>query len=193
MGAGVIPFSVSDGNVRFLFHTTFSGRREGFLVDFGGGGKPGETYRQTAVREFVEETETMYFEDNLARARRTPGRLEADLARVDRLFDTTLEAHPDWCCRRAPGTKTPPKDWQTFFVEFPYRPVEEMNAAWERNEDQRFKKRRELFWVGATDLLTIYDRAPKRLWKRVRQLEGAPAIIRDIVNSRVEALSLPPL
>lgn len=34
MGAGVIPISVADKQVRFLFHKTFSGRRAGYLMDF---------------------------------------------------------------------------------------------------------------------------------------------------------------
>ena len=76
MGAGIIPFSVKDHRVHFLFHKTFSGRREGFLVDFGGGCKEGEDYRQTAVREFVEETETMFFETDLSRAVRSEPRVK---------------------------------------------------------------------------------------------------------------------
>ena len=36
MGAGVIPFAVAEGKVSFLFQTTFSGRKVGHLIDFGG-------------------------------------------------------------------------------------------------------------------------------------------------------------
>ncbi|MCP4391927.1 MAG: NUDIX domain-containing protein, partial [Gammaproteobacteria bacterium] len=68
MGAGLIPFCVNERNVHFLFHKTFSGRRAGYLVDFGGGRHDGETYRQTAVREFVEETDTMFLASDLSRA-----------------------------------------------------------------------------------------------------------------------------
>ena len=64
-GAGVIPFCVRDRQVLFLFHKTFSGRRAGHLVDFGGGGETGESHTQTAIREFIEETETMYFSENI--------------------------------------------------------------------------------------------------------------------------------
>ena len=59
MGAGVIPFSVSDSKVYFLFQTTFTGRKTGYLIDFGGGLGEGEDYREAAIREFIEETETM--------------------------------------------------------------------------------------------------------------------------------------
>ena len=37
MGAGVIPFAEQDDKVCFLFQTTFSGRKTGHLIDFGGG------------------------------------------------------------------------------------------------------------------------------------------------------------
>jgi 8-oxo-dGTP pyrophosphatase MutT (NUDIX family) len=65
MGAGVIPFSVSEGKVYFLFQTTFTGRKVGYYIDFGGGLDAGENFREAAIREFVEETETMYFSDNV--------------------------------------------------------------------------------------------------------------------------------
>ena len=65
MGAGVIPFTVIDDEVYFLFQKTFTGRKVGYLIDFGGGLGEGEEYRETAVREFVEETETMYFSNDV--------------------------------------------------------------------------------------------------------------------------------
>ena len=73
MGAGVIPFCVKDGQVLFLFQKTFSGRKAGHLVDFGGGGERGESHRQTAIREFIEETETMYFSGNIHATRGNTG------------------------------------------------------------------------------------------------------------------------
>ena len=103
MGAGVIPFAVNDRQVCFLFQTTFSGRKAGHLIDFGGGLGAGEDYRDTAIREFVEETETMYFSDNLQQASRTAERVRDQIPVVRALFDNTLDMHPDWCCRRAPG------------------------------------------------------------------------------------------
>jgi hypothetical protein len=45
MSAGLIPFCVNEGKVHFLFQKTSSGRRAGYLVDFGGGADDGETYR----------------------------------------------------------------------------------------------------------------------------------------------------
>lgn len=184
MGAGVIPFCVRDGEVRFLFHKTFSGRRAGYLVDFGGGGRDGESYRQTAIREFIEETETLFFSDSVGDVTRSEARVQDQLPLLERLFDRTLREHPDWWCRRAPGSKTPPKDWRTYFIELDYRDPVDMNREWEEDAGRRFSKRRQLLWVPAGELQAIYDNDPERLWKRVRQLEGAPATIRSIVDSK---------
>ena len=185
MGAGVIPFAVNSGKVYFLFQTTFSGRKAGHLIDFGGGLGAGEDYRETAIREFIEETETMYFSEDVEQASRTAERVRDQIPVLEALFDETLEAHPEWCCRRAPGNPLRPKSWQTFFIEFPYRDIEVLNREWEADMEGRFKKRRELFWVAAGELLLIYENAPGKLWKRVRQLENATQTVRSILESKV--------
>jgi hypothetical protein len=184
MGAGVIPFAVSDGKVYFLFQTTFSGRKAGHLIDFGGGLGAGEDYRGTAIREFIEETETMYFSADVQQASRTAERVRSQIPILEALFDVTLEVHPEWCCRRAPGNPLRPKSWQTFFIEFPYRDIEVLNREWAADKVGRFKKRRELFWVAAAELLAIYENSPDRLWKRVRQLENAAETVRAILQSK---------
>jgi ADP-ribose pyrophosphatase YjhB (NUDIX family) len=184
MGAGVIPFTVSGREVCFLFQTTFSGRKAGHLVDFGGGLGEGESCRETAIREFVEETETMYFADDLQQARRTLERVRNQIPVVQALFSATLSEHPEWWCRRAPGDPQRPKRWKTFFIEFPYRDIEELNREWEADKIGRFKKRRELFWVAASELLAIYRNTPERLWKRVRQLENATETILSIKQDK---------
>jgi len=182
MGAGIIPFCCKDGKAQFLFHKTFSGRRAGFLVDFGGGGRHGETYRQTAIREFVEETDTLYLEPDLRLARRTPERVEAQTAMMEDILERTQNEHPNWWCQREPGSKIPPKDWRTFFVEVAPRDIGAINREWAADDGTRFKKPRELLWVSGVALLTIYRTEPDRLWKRVRQLIGAPDVIEDIAS-----------
>ena len=113
MGAGVIPLTVHDGEVLFLFQKTFTGRKVGYLIDFGGGLGDGEDYRATAVREFVEETETMYLADDLSVACRSEERISQQVANVEVLFEETLSAHPHWWRRRAPGNPEKPRDWRT--------------------------------------------------------------------------------
>ena len=184
MGAGVIPFATSDGTVSFLFQMTFTGRKVGYLIDFGGGLGAGEDYRDTAIREFIEETETLYFATDLQQACRSAESVRSQTPIVEALFDETLAAHPDWTCRRAPGNPLNPKQWQTFFIEFPYRDIEELNREWEADRVGRFKKRRKLVWVAASELLAIYENAPEKLWKRVRQLENATETIHSILQSK---------
>jgi hypothetical protein len=92
--------------------------------------------------------------------------------------------HPDWWCRRAPGNPLKPKLWQTFFIKFPYRDIEILNREWETDTVGRFKKRREIVWVAADELLSIYGNAPDKLWKRVRQLENATETVQSIVESK---------
>lgn len=185
MGAGVIPFVVDGHKVDFLFQTTFTGRKMGHLIDFGGGLGEGEDYQETAIREFVEETETMYLADDIRLAHRTPAAVASQIPVVEALFNETLNAHPDWWCKRASINPDKPKHWRTFFVEFPYRDIAELNHEWKMDTSGRFKKRRELVWVASDELLSIYDKAPAKLWKRVRQLENATEIIRSIQRSKV--------
>ena len=184
MGAGVIPFAVNDCKVHFLFQTTFAGRKAGYLVDFGGGLGASEDYREAAIREFVEETETMYFSDDVQQASRTVERVSNQIPVVAALFNETLAVQPDWWCRRAPGNPLQPKRWKTFFIEFPYRDVEQLNREWAADKVGRFKKRRELVWVTAAELLALYEKAPDKLWKRVRQLENATETVHAIVQSK---------
>jgi len=183
MGAGVIPFAVNDHKVNFLFQNTFSGRKVGHLIDFGGGLGEGEDYRETAIREFVEETETMYFSEDVQQASRTDERIRQQIPIVEALFDKTLQAHPDSWCRRTPGDPLNPKQWRTYFIEFPYRDVGELNRAWKADKVGRFKKRRKLVWVTADELLAMYENAPDKLWKRVRQLENATETIHSIIRN----------
>ena len=161
----------------------------GLLNDFGGGVDAGESYQQAAMREFVEETETLYFEDDVSKAIASPQRVAAQLELMRQRFDDTLKSHPNWWCQRDPGTGQPPKDWRTFFIEVEYRDIRPMNLEWLIDSTQpegirRFSKRRELRWIPAHELLRIYREEPQRLWKRVRQLQGAEQVIKAILRHK---------
>jgi 8-oxo-dGTP pyrophosphatase MutT (NUDIX family) len=185
--AGVLPYALHEGRVLFLFHKTFSGRRAGLLVDFGGGAQAAETAFETAAREFVEETEGLFLAPDLRRASRVGDEYRRQFREMQALLARTQEAHANWWCRRhvQPGKQA--KDWCTYFVEVGYRDVAGMNAAWAADAGRRFKKRRELLWVPADQLLEIFTRQPERLWKRVRELETAPDVIitiRQVLEAR---------
>ena len=183
MGAGVIPLAVKDGEVLFLFQKTFTGRKVGHLIDFGGGLGDGEDYRATAVREFVEETETMYLADDLGGARRSEERVSEQITLIEEIFERTLSAHPHWWRRRDLGNPEKPRDWRTYFIEFPFRDIAALNSEWKSDTSDRFKKRRELIWIPVDRLLELYAQSPGELWKRVRQLENAETLIRELPAS----------
>ena len=193
MGAGVIPLAVKDGEVLFLFQKTFTGRKVGYLIDFGGGLGDGEDYRAAAVREFVEETETMYLTDDLGSARRSEDRVREQITHVEEIFERTLSTHPHWWRRRDLGNPEKPRDWRTYFIEFPFRDISALNSEWKSDTSGRFKKRRELVWIPANRLLDIYARSPGDLWKRVQQLENAEKLICEIQSSLCTAKSNYPL
>jgi len=189
MGAGVLPFAVHKKQVFFLFQKVFSGRKTGYLIDFGGGVNDGETYQQAAAREFIEETETMFFAagfDDIKVARKTPTRIASQLPVVTELFERTLQKYPHWWCRREPGNKKLPKDWTTFFIEFEYQDLGTINQEWkvEDGRQTRFSKRRELHWIDADRLLFIYENHPEKLWKRVRQLMDARLMVEMIKQEK---------
>ena len=182
-GAGLIPFARCGGGVVFLFHRTFSGRRAGLLVDFGGGSRPRESQRDTALREFIEETEAMYLAADIHRVDRSERCVQAQLPQMREWFARTQQAYPHWWCRRRPAPGKPAKDWKTFFVELEYRDPSAMNRAWAEDDGQRFAKRRELVWVPAPELTAIFAQTPERLWTRLRELEDPLPIVREIAAS----------
>lgn len=184
MGAGVLPFCLKEEKVHFLFQTVFSGRKTGFLNDFGGGSEEGESYEQTAMREFIEETETMYFSQDITTAYKSEKRVQAQLPTMAQYFIDTLKEHPDWSCRRPTKNPQNPKDWRTFFVEIPYQDVGPMNREWEEYERRGFSKRRKLMWISATEVCSIYRDAPEKLWKRVRELEHGASTIQAIMECK---------
>lgn len=179
-GAGVIPFSWVDGTACFLFHKTFSGRRAGLLVDFGGGSHAHETQYQTAAREFIEETEAMFFADFCDDDRDARSQIKSQYQLMLQLIEKTQSQHPQWWCRRGRVNDGKPRDWKTYFVEVDYTIPDAMNAAWAEDKHGRFKKKRELLWLTADQLLEVFDNRPDTLWKRVRELEGASDIVREI-------------
>lgn len=62
--AGVLPYAIdSNGQLLFLFHKTFVGKKVGMLIDFGGGREKGEDITLAAVREFCEETFAIFVTD----------------------------------------------------------------------------------------------------------------------------------
>ncbi|MCB1760925.1 MAG: hypothetical protein KDI68_14235 [Gammaproteobacteria bacterium] len=179
-GAAIIPFASDRGRLRFLLHTTFTGRRKGLLVDFGGGGRTGESAAATAAREFVEETEGMYFGDTRGYLQMRSGEIARQQSLIQRRIEATLAQHPGWQCQRQASGGKITRTWQTFFVEIDYRPVTELNRLWAEDDEQRYRKQRELIWMPASRLLECYRAHPERLWNRLREYQGVEEIVEQI-------------
>lgn len=62
-----MPYCVEGDKVYFLFQETKGGKKEGYLVDFGGGRKKGEddSLMHCAAREFTEETAGLFTTDDV--------------------------------------------------------------------------------------------------------------------------------
>lgn len=186
-GAGLIPFCVRQGGAHFLFHRTFSGRRAGLLVDFGGGRDPGESLWQAAIREFIEETEGLYFAADHELSEVNRNILPRQLPLVDRCLSRSREQHPQWCCRRYAKDRRQFRDWRTWVVQIPYRDPAPLNQQWATDNGQRFVKRRELLWIEAPELLKKLEH-PDLFWKRVGQLQGLAAVVAEVMATDLVAL-----
>lgn len=157
------------------------------LVDFGGGRRKGEALYQTAVREFVEETETLFLCDDVSEIIEPAAWIEPQTRLMQTLFDRTQDEHPDWWCQRCYSESGRSRIWKTYFVEVEYQELDDINRAWEQDTTGRFRKRRELLWLPAHELLDIYDCEPEKLWIRLRQLGSARTVIRSICLNRETA------
>lgn len=62
-GAGIIPYTFHDNKLKFLFqkYLTKTKSRDRKWKDFGGSSEPNEDPLMTAVREFVEETNAIFY------------------------------------------------------------------------------------------------------------------------------------
>lgn len=84
-GAGAVPYSIEGGKVYFLMQETKGGKKEGYLVDFGGGRNNAVDFSLAfcAAREFTEETAGLFTADD-------PSALTVELAKLDH---HSIEAH----------------------------------------------------------------------------------------------------
>ena len=122
----------------------------------------------------------MFFSDSCNDDSVTRMQMKSQYQLMLQLIENTQRKHPQWWCKRGSVNTEKPRDWKTYFVEVDYRAPDDMNTAWAADKYDRFKKKRELFWLTAAQLLDVFDNRPEALWKRVRELEGASDIVRSI-------------
>jgi hypothetical protein len=68
MGVSVIPFFCLSMGKCVSCSKRPTGRKVGYLIDFCGGLGEVEHYRETAIRDFVDETATIYFSSDALQA-----------------------------------------------------------------------------------------------------------------------------
>eukprot|EP01118_Nematostelium_gracile_P001063 TRINITY_DN1105_c0_g1_i1.p1 TRINITY_DN1105_c0_g1~~TRINITY_DN1105_c0_g1_i1.p1 ORF type:complete len:183 (-),score=57.40 TRINITY_DN1105_c0_g1_i1:88-636(-) len=153
--AGILPFAIHDGEMYFLFHRTFVGKKMGTLIDMGGGisKEDNKDIKRTAAREFSEETAGLYFsedpeadaeflhQDNMTESDMQQGRVVREC--TERVFEM-LQKQPVWVFG----------GYKLHVLEIPYHDLKALNKAFEKAP-----KKREFLWVHVNDIIqnkTVY-------------------------------------
>jgi 8-oxo-dGTP pyrophosphatase MutT (NUDIX family) len=175
-GAGILAYSVGKrGEIHFLVQQTHSGRKQGQLMDLGGGVNDDETPEEGAQREWWEEG----------------GRLFTSREQLRDYF----VASQTWGGLRVERKK---RGWTLFFVRVPSWDLAAANAA----PVAAGSKRREYFWVSPHELLEAADsgepgaalearegQRPRVAWQRLRRKRRALRRAVETLCRREEALA----
>lgn len=159
-GAGMLPYCKRDGRVYVLLHETLEGKKQGFLMDWGGSleATDGSDLVQCAIREFTEEMECVWLLDDgqlLEQHRGLNPQLLADHCQKMREYfvpGRTVQLQNLW--------------YDMFLVEVPWKPLDSMNSWFEQHAGTVHSKQRILKWVAVDEI------DPERLFVRVRNLWG---------------------
>jgi len=186
-GAGVLPFYIDQEKkeIFFLFHRIFRGKKKGFVVDWGGSTEPKELPQVTACREFIEETEGMFFAQDVNDSDKSPRTITLQTQQGLNLLHRTQR----YC--QAEHFLSSPKSLLTyhlFLIETGNRPrlAQQMNERYSR-EEKAFSKRREVFWLSGAQVidllrdertLPIEDHSP--LFVRVKKVSSLIQTIQNI-------------
>eukprot|EP01124_Arcella_intermedia_P020431 TRINITY_DN27905_c0_g1_i1.p1 TRINITY_DN27905_c0_g1~~TRINITY_DN27905_c0_g1_i1.p1 ORF type:complete len:207 (+),score=28.51 TRINITY_DN27905_c0_g1_i1:50-670(+) len=177
-GAGVVPFAVHNGEVLFLLHKTFQGAKKGTLIDWGGSTESRETPLQTAAREFVEETECMYFASDIPShlSRKSEPERTKQIALVEELLGKGTVGY----CNSHFGLLS----YRAFFAQFPYRDLSTINKRFQKAKEYGLEKTRQLEWVTTEQLLEgLSDKSSTPLFVRLKNINNLSKIVIDI-NSK---------
>jgi hypothetical protein len=188
-GAGILPFSVRDNKVYFLFQKTTEGRKSNQLVDFGGARQEHENDPQlTAAREFSEETYGLFLSNNLEdAARHLEGKNEKEIETSEIVQNGTrkilqkLQSKQNvWMSR----TSEPP-GYVMYFVMIDYQPLDLINRIVNNNRSDntssRVRKQREFLWISS-DQIRAHS-LPVPLFPRVTSITNVFSIMNQIIET----------
>lgn len=173
-GAGILPYSIVEGGINFLFQTTFHGKKMGTLVDFGGYRESENDPIITASREFSEETGGLFtaknYEDYLDTIKEMS---EKDVQLSQIVFEQTNLVKSK--LKNCKFSWTQNKQYYMFFMPIEFRPTTKISECFEIN-----KKKREFIWVDAKGILN--DSLPMPLHERVQCITNLNNIIVELCN-----------
>eukprot|EP01098_Paradermamoeba_levis_P010869 TRINITY_DN4583_c0_g1_i1.p1 TRINITY_DN4583_c0_g1~~TRINITY_DN4583_c0_g1_i1.p1 ORF type:complete len:207 (-),score=26.86 TRINITY_DN4583_c0_g1_i1:22-642(-) len=163
--AGILPYTVYNGEVHFLFQTPSSGRKMGFFMDFGGSKKEGDADLYcTAVREFCEETACCFFVDKDSLL--STGDVTALMAtedvqkKMEGLVEKlkTPEKQQIWHCVKFRRFRN---NYHFFIVPFPYLDPAIPTKAFSNHSS----KKRTYQWIP---LSKVQQQLTRTIWHRLR-------------------------
>jgi hypothetical protein len=188
-GAGILPFSVHDNKVYFLFQKANEGRKANQLVDFGGARYDHENDPQvTAAREFSEETCGLFSSNNLEEAaRHLEGKNEKEIETSEIVQNGTmkilqiLESKQNvWMSRISE-----PPGYVMYFVMIEYQPLALINHIVNNkrndNNSNQLRKQREFHWVSSDQIRT--NSLPAPLFPRVTSVKNVFNIMNQIIET----------
>lgn len=159
-GAGAVPFCLKDDKVYFLLQETKGGKKEGFLVDFGGGRNYSvdTSLAFCGAREFTEETAGLFTADD-------PKSLAVELAVLDH---HAIEASPllqkevEKCLKLVNqaaergylivSDQKRSKWYGAYAIQLPYTDLTAQNLFF---GDSSLRKVREYHWIAADIFLKL--------------------------------------
>lgn len=190
-GAGAVPYSVEGGKVYFLLQETKGGKKEGYLVDFGGGRKKGVDYSLSfcAAREFSEETAGLFTADD-------PKALATELAILDhhaieehqsvknevlKCHELVKQAEQLSHCATSDTNRSP---WYgSYAIRLPHRDLTAQNVFF---GDSSLRKVRVFHWIESSLFTRLLNRetiaGTLPLHERLFCLLNLPELTKSIIN-----------
>lgn len=162
-GAGVMPYTVHQGQLLFLFHKTHAGRKVGTLIDFGGATGEGETDAVTvAAREFIEETFACALDRNrsLSELKTIASGLTTEIALQQSPFVTNHIASFEKALRTAYSTTSNPNSHEIHAddsASWPLALRAEVAGMWENTFDRYYSFFVYLDWKPAEEMTELFS------------------------------------
>jgi hypothetical protein len=197
-GAGILPYAIdSKGNVNFLLHRTFKGKKARYLIDFGGSISNDDCADSapplfTAIREFCEETAGLitsenlddiqqnlenYFSKNNSEPFYFDNNITEETVQSSKLVKDAITSLYKHFKQQEEIIHTINNTYMLYFIEIKYIDLTLINEIFLKI----FKKIREFRWVSATDILT--NQTPLPLYDRARNSKNFLDIINKITQT----------